>query len=155
MSTEEAIKLLACFMITIFLLRPLAGLLVDAFKVMLRLALAGLVLQIIPLDFIDEWSKASAGWANVSATFVPVIALMFLIGMSTANLVFLTGTKVEEVAKVVLYVIGGVFTAGSAEWIAFERSVGLVVAGILGILVGVFNILKAIVPTLPGGAPTP
>ena len=108
MSSALSLKLIVDFAIILFLLRPVVGLVVDAFKVMLRMALAGLVLNVIPLDFIDDWSKAGAGWAHVTAQYVPVIALIALVALSTANLIFLNGTTAEGIIRLVFYIVGPV-----------------------------------------------
>lgn len=144
MSSALSLKLLVDFAIVLFLLRPVTGLVVDAFKVMMRLALAGLVLNVIPLDFIDSWSKQAAGWAHVTALYVPVIALVALVALSTANLIFLSGTTAEGVIRLVFYIIGGVFTVGSAQWLAWEQSIGSVASGVVGIAthtLGIFGVV--------------
>jgi len=141
MASGEALKLIVAFGILLFLMRPISGLILDAFKVMLRLGLAGLVLLVLPLNFIDNWSKQAAGWTHITAVYVPVIALLGLIALSTANIVFLSGTRIEEIAKATAYTIGGVFTAGSADWLAWERSVGSVVVGVVGLFTNALTII--------------
>ncbi len=144
MTSALSLKLLVDFAIVLFLLRPVTGLVVDAFKVMLRLALAGLVLNVIPLDFIDAWSKQAAGWAHVTALYVPVIALVALVALSTANLIFLSGTTAEGIIRLVFYIIGGVFTVGSVQWLAWEQSIGSVASGVVGIAthtLGIFGVV--------------
>jgi hypothetical protein len=144
MSSALALKLIVDIAIILFLLRPVVGLVVDAFKVMLRMALAGLVLNVIPLDFIDDWSKSATGWAHVSALYVPIIALIALVALSTANLIFLSGTTAEGIIRLVFYIIGGVFTVGSAQWLAWEQSIGSVASGLVGIAthtLGIFGVV--------------
>jgi hypothetical protein len=140
MGSDEALRLVLSIGLLLFFTRPFSGLVFDAFKVMLRLALAGLVLAVIPLDFLDEWSKTATGWAHISAVYVPTIALMLLVALSTANLVVLSGTKAEQFVRLGAYIIGGVFTIGSADWITWERAVGSVVIGVFGIAVGTLRI---------------
>ena len=144
MTPAAALKYIVDFSIVLFLLRPVTGLVVDAFKVMLRLALAGLVLHVLPLAFINDWSKSAAGWAHVTAVYVPVICLVALVALSTANLIFLSGTTAEGVIRLVFYVVGGVFSVGSAEWIQWEASIGSVASGIVGIAthtLGIFGVV--------------
>jgi len=145
MNSEESLKLIVDVAIVLFLLRPITGMLVDAFKVMLRLALAGLILNTIPLDFLDDWSKAATGWANVTATYVPVIALIILVALSTVNLLILSGTTAEQIIRIIVYVIGGVFTVGSVHWLAWERSIGSVATGVVGILKNTLAIFGVVV----------
>jgi hypothetical protein len=145
MDSGTALKLIVDLSLVLFLLRPIVGMLVDAFKVMIRMALVGLVLNVIPLNFIDDWSKAAAtDWAHITAVYVPVIALIFLVALSTANLIFLSGTTAEQIGRIVFYVIGGVFTVGSVQWLQWEQSIGSVASGVVGILthtLGIFGVV--------------
>lgn len=145
MSSEQALQLIIAVGLMLFFTRPVTGLVVDAFKVMLRVAVTGLILHVIPLDFIDDWSKEAAGWAHVAAVYVPVICLMALIALSTANLIFLSGTTAEQIIRLVFYIVGGVFTVGSPEWIAWENSVGDVVGGALGIITNALAIFAEVI----------
>jgi hypothetical protein len=145
MDSGTALKLIVDISIVLFLLRPITGLIVDAFKVMLRLALAGLVLNVIPLDFIDDWSKAGAGWAHITAQYVPVICLIAIVALSTANLIFLSGTTAEQIIRIVFYVVGGVFTVGSPQWLAWENPIGSVASGVVGILTNTLGIFGVVV----------
>jgi hypothetical protein len=147
MSSEKALQLIIAVSVLLFFTRPITGLMMDAFKVMLRVAVTGLVLQVIPLDFIDNWSKLGAGWAHVSAVYVPVICLIALVALSTANLIFLSGTTAEQIIRIVLYVVGGVFAVGSPQWIAWEGSVGSLVGGVLGIIVNAAKIFAEVLPS--------
>lgn len=145
MSSAESLRLIVCFGIILFLLRPITGLFVDAFKVMLKMCLAGLVLNVIPLDFIDDWSRGGAEWAQVSAQYVPVICLMVLITLSTANLIFLSGTTAEGVIRIIFYIVGGVFSVGSPQWLAWEQSIGDVVGGVVGIFTNTLAIFGSVI----------
>jgi|GEM_PF-2174070 len=144
MSSALSLKLLVDFALCLFLLRPMTGLMVDAFKVMLKMALAGLALNVLPLNFIDNWSKQATGWAHVTPLYVPVISLIILVALSTANLIFLSGKSYESYIRLALYIIGGVFTVGSVQWLAWEQSIGSVVSGVVGIAthtLGIFGVV--------------
>ena len=129
MNSLQATPLMIVMGVALFFLGPLSGLLMDAIKVIMRLAFAGLLLQVLSFSVLENWSKSAVGFAHFAPVYVPVVALMFLVALSTANLLFLTGTKIEQWVKLVLYVIGGVFTAGSEAWINLEQGVGRMVTG--------------------------
>lgn len=139
MKSDEAFSALIAFSLTLFLVRPMSGMFMDAFRVMLKLGLAGIILLILPINVLQTWSTQAVGWAHVTGKFVPVVALMALIALSTANLIFLSGTRVEEIAKLVLYVVGGTFTAGNADYLAFDRSILSVAKGVFGLVTSIFT----------------
>lgn len=144
METARALQLVVAFSVLLLLMRPISGLIMDVFKVMLRLGVTGLILHVIPLDFIDDWSEAAAGWARISAVYVPVIAMIALVTLTTVNISALRDKPIEQYLRIGLYIIGGVFTVGSKEWIAWENSVGDVVIGALGIVTNSLDILRSV-----------
>jgi hypothetical protein len=137
MTTSEALRTLVAFSLILFLLRPIHGTVADAFRVLFRMSLGGLVLFVLPLDIIDNWAKQAAGWAHVTAVYVPVICLIGLIALSSSNFVFITGKALEPILKIVLYVIGGIFAIGNADWVAMERSASAVSSGVVSLFANV------------------
>jgi len=137
MTTPEALRTLVAFAIILFLLRPIRGIVADAFKVLFRMSLGGLVLFILPLDFIDNWSRQAAGWAHVTAVYVPVICLIGLIALSSSNFVFITGKAIEPILKIIFYVIGGIFAIGNTDWVGMEKSAAAVANGIINLFANV------------------
>lgn len=144
MTTERALQLFVAFSALLLLLRPVSGLIMDVFKVMLRLGVTGLILHVLPFDFIDKWSQYAAGFARISSVYVPVAALIALVTLTTVNISALRGKPIEQYLRIGLYIIGGVFTVGSKEWIAWENSVGDVVIGALGIITNSLDILRSV-----------
>lgn len=142
MKPDEAFKLIIGIGLLLFFMRPISGLFLDAFKVTLRLSLTGVVLDVLPFHFLNEWSKNATGWAHVAPIYVPAIALMALVALSTANLIILSGTRLEQYVRLALYVVGGVFSIGSVEWIAYDRALGSIVTGVFGIVIGLIKIFS-------------
>lgn len=145
MTSADALRAIICIAVVLFLMRPITGLVVDLFKVMLRMSLTGLVLLVIHVGFIDAWSRSAAGAAHVSAVYVPLICLIALVVLSTTNLIFLTGSSLEGILRIIFYIVGGVFTAGSVAWIAWDESVTSVVVGIVGIFTHSVAIISGVV----------
>lgn len=139
---EEAAKLLFSMGLIAFLIRPFNGAIISVFQIMQRMFMVGLVFIIIPLDFIDGWAEEGAKWANLAGTLVPVMALFFLVCLSTANLPFV-GATIEMVLKIILYIIGGLFSANTTLWVTWGRSVAGVGSNLINVVETTIQIIRS------------
>jgi len=134
--TIIALGLLLLFM------RALNGLIVQVIAIMLRTALVGAALLLLPWDLVDNWARQAASAADLGPRYVPVMAVLAITALTLGTLPFIGDTKVEELLRVVIYIIGGVYTAGSVPWTNLDRAAALIVAGLFGMVSAVIAIFQ-------------
>lgn len=134
--TIIALGLLLLFM------RALNGLIVQVIAIMLRTALVGAALLLLPWDLVDNWARQAATVADLGPRYVPVMAVLAITALTLGTLPFIGDTKVEELLRVMIYIIGGVYTAGSVPWTNLDKAAALIVAGLFGMASAVIAIFQ-------------
>lgn len=144
-ASSEASVIIA-ISLAVFLLRPVDGLMIDLVKIMMRLALIGAVLNLIPpLQFVSQQSAHFITWLGVPAGVAPGLSTVAIFALSTLNIPFVPA-RVEQGIRVGLYIVGGAATVGAPAWTAFGQAIGSVVSGFLGLLTSALGIFTGWLP---------
>ncbi len=147
MGFTQATQALISLGLLLLFLRTMNGLFFQVVCIMLRLALVGAALLLLPLNLIDTWAAKTTESANLAPVAVPVIAVLAITALNLDNLPFIKG-DIEKILRILIYVIAGTFTAGSVAWVNLDKSAALIVGGIFGMATAVLEIFRSVLTGL-------
>jgi hypothetical protein len=142
MDVTTATQTIIALGLLLLFMRALNGLIVQIVAIMLRTALVGAALLLLPWNVIDDWARQATEAADLGPKFVPVMAVLAITALTLGSLPLIGDTKVEEMLRVVIYIIGGVYTAGSVPWVNLDKYASLIVVGLFGMLSAVIAIFQ-------------